>query len=270
MKKILFTDLDGTLLDLNTYSVEVARQAVKKLQNAGVSIVFCSSKTWAEQEAYLHELSISEPAIVENGSGIFLSSRHEVSASFYQEPTVEVYGKNAIVLGKKYSEIVELLNKYAANCGYKYYGNSTIKEIARITKLSAEAAERARTRDFSETIFNADLESSTFKQLERSLSEYGIQCIPGSKYLTLSGDESDKGRAVQIISEAFRKRFGEIATFGAGDSRNDKEMLDVVDNAFLVQKPDLSWANIEIDTLTQINGVGPHGWNKVADIVLKA
>jgi predicted mannosyl-3-phosphoglycerate phosphatase (HAD superfamily) len=50
LKKVLFTDLDGTLLDLSSYSSKVVQSAVSRLKDADISIVFCSSKTFAEQQ----------------------------------------------------------------------------------------------------------------------------------------------------------------------------------------------------------------------------
>jgi mannosyl-3-phosphoglycerate phosphatase len=40
---IVFSDLDGCLLDRRTYSAEAARPAVEALADAGVPLVLCSS-----------------------------------------------------------------------------------------------------------------------------------------------------------------------------------------------------------------------------------
>ncbi len=46
MKKlIIFTDLDGTLLDLHTYSFEKSLPGLGLLRQKNVPLVFCSSKT---------------------------------------------------------------------------------------------------------------------------------------------------------------------------------------------------------------------------------
>ena len=71
MKFVLFTDLDGTLLDAN-YSCELVKPVVKELKRKGVPIVFCTTKTRAECEYYRRELRINDPFIVENGSAIFI------------------------------------------------------------------------------------------------------------------------------------------------------------------------------------------------------
>ena len=68
----VFTDLDGTLIDFETYSAELSAPSLRELQGAGVPVVFCSSKTRGEQQALLDSLELSLPCIVENGSGLYL------------------------------------------------------------------------------------------------------------------------------------------------------------------------------------------------------
>ena len=46
--RLIFTDLDGTLIDHHTYSAEAARPALEAARAAGVPVVPCSSKTLAE------------------------------------------------------------------------------------------------------------------------------------------------------------------------------------------------------------------------------
>ena len=48
MLKIVFTDLDGTLLDHHTYDYSPALPALAKLQEKQIPLVFCTSKTAAE------------------------------------------------------------------------------------------------------------------------------------------------------------------------------------------------------------------------------
>ena len=67
MKKIIFSDLEGTLLDGSNYSYNQSLEMINSLHSRGVPIVFCSAKTKTEQEVYSEELNIADPFIVENG-----------------------------------------------------------------------------------------------------------------------------------------------------------------------------------------------------------
>ncbi|MCG7852909.1 MAG: HAD hydrolase family protein, partial [Methanosarcinaceae archaeon] len=50
MKYVVFTDLDGTLIDHDTYSYKAARPALAALKKQGIPLIFCTSKTRAEIE----------------------------------------------------------------------------------------------------------------------------------------------------------------------------------------------------------------------------
>src|SRR5687768_8132133 len=69
---LVFTDLDGTLLDHDTYSWEAARPALSRLRHLGIPLVLCSSKTAAELRPIAKRLGLQTPLIVENGGGIRL------------------------------------------------------------------------------------------------------------------------------------------------------------------------------------------------------
>ena len=45
---VVYTDLDGTLLDHHTYAFDEALGAIKALKDRGIPIVPCTSKTRAE------------------------------------------------------------------------------------------------------------------------------------------------------------------------------------------------------------------------------
>jgi hypothetical protein len=46
-------------------------------------------------------------------------------------------------------------------------------------------------------------------------------------------------------------------------------MLALVDIPMLVQKFDGNWANLQLDKLQRINGVGSKGWEIALELVLK-
>lgn len=47
---VVFTDLDGTLLDSETYSCEKSLAMINRLKESGTPLIFCSAKTRVEQE----------------------------------------------------------------------------------------------------------------------------------------------------------------------------------------------------------------------------
>jgi predicted mannosyl-3-phosphoglycerate phosphatase (HAD superfamily) len=88
MKQIIFTDLDGTLLDSKTYSYEKSLAVINRLKESGIPIIFCSAKTRAEQEVYRRELGLFHPFVVENGGAVFIP-RGDIPFSFDYHKTVD-------------------------------------------------------------------------------------------------------------------------------------------------------------------------------------
>lgn len=76
---MVFTDLDGTLLDHQTYSFAPAKPALAALRAARVPLVPCSSKSLAEMVELQQALELDGPLIVENGGGVFLPMGHALA-----------------------------------------------------------------------------------------------------------------------------------------------------------------------------------------------
>ncbi|MBM4388831.1 MAG: HAD hydrolase family protein, partial [Deltaproteobacteria bacterium] len=58
---IIFTDLDGTLLDSRTYSFEQAEPALELIKRRRIPLIICSSKTRAEIEAIRETIGNLDP-----------------------------------------------------------------------------------------------------------------------------------------------------------------------------------------------------------------
>ena len=69
---LVFTDLDGTLLDHESYSFEPALPALAVLKEKNIPLVLCTSKTRAEIELFRIQLKNIHPFISENGGAIFV------------------------------------------------------------------------------------------------------------------------------------------------------------------------------------------------------
>src|SRR2546423_300740 len=69
---VVFTDLDGTLLDAETYRYDAARQGLDRLREHAIPLIICTSKTRAEVEPLRNELGNTDPFIVENGGALYV------------------------------------------------------------------------------------------------------------------------------------------------------------------------------------------------------
>jgi len=270
MKTVVFTDLDGTLLDFQDYSYQMAEPLVRQLQQQGISVVFCSSKTKAEQQYYRDTLNISDPFIVENGSAIFIPKGYFSYSVADKLPSLFKLGTEGnfevIVLGESFSAIRAGIEQAREEIDIQLlgYADLSLNEIQEITQLEEGFARRAATRDFSETLLTGVKSGEGFRRFQDLLSSQGLSCVSGGKFHTVMGQGSDKGKAVEVLTQLFAQEFGEVHTVGLGDSANDLPLLQAVDTGYLVQRSDGTWLSTDDQCIQKIIGVGPVGWVKVA------
>ncbi len=231
---VIFTDLDGTLLD-DEYSFDQAKPVIAKLKEMGVPIVFCSAKTRAEQEFFRRAMGINDPFIVEDGSALYLNDE-------------------SIVLGVEYERIVREILKLREKYEIRSYYFMSVKEVAKVTGLSLELARMAKMREFSETIVSAEREA-----LEELKKKFNV--VVGGRFVHVYGKNADKGKAVKILTEIFREKFGDVVTLGIGNSYTDESMLKAVDIPALVRNPN-GWVELDLDVY-KARGVATSGWVEV-------
>ena len=85
-KVIIFTDLDGTLLDRDTFKFDTILSYIKDLILKDVYIIPNSSKTRQEIENFNQELDENLSFVVENGAAIY---KLNFNPSLYLNATIE-------------------------------------------------------------------------------------------------------------------------------------------------------------------------------------
>jgi mannosyl-3-phosphoglycerate phosphatase len=264
---LIYTDLDGTLLDSETYSWDAAKPALNRLEERNVPWVLCTSKTRAELELLRHGMSHRHPFVVENGGAILIPQGY-FTVPFMANRIAGAF--QAIELGKPYSLLRMALKEVARETGtdLKGFADMNAGEIARRTGLPAEEAERAKGREYDEPF----LMEGTPRQQQAALQQIeskGFRWTRGGRFYHLTG-ENDKGRAVKILSEIYRRQFGPLLTVGLGDGLNDLPLLAAVDRPILVQRPDGSYEKtVSLPGLERADGIGPVGWNRAVLRLLK-
>ncbi|MGZ3539253.1 MAG: HAD-IIB family hydrolase, partial [Thermodesulfobacteriota bacterium] len=113
-KLVIFTDLDGTLLDRDTYSFEPAQPALHLILQRNIPLVLSSSKTRAEIELYRRKLENGHPFISENGGAIFIPKDY---FSFQYPYNRETDGFFVLELGTFYLHIIEVLESIKRETG---------------------------------------------------------------------------------------------------------------------------------------------------------
>jgi mannosyl-3-phosphoglycerate phosphatase len=254
---LVFTDLDGTLLDHDNYSFASALPAITILKEKNVPLIFCTSKTRAEIEEIQLQLDNLHPFISENGGALFIPKGY-FSHRFHF--TRENSHYLIVELGTPYPKLREVLNQMNTLFPGKLrgFGDLTPKEVADFCGLSLSQATLAKKRDYDEPFILED------ESLEDALEEIAIrshlQINRGGRFYHLIGN-SDKGKAVLQLRDLYGQKSTNLKTVALGDSLNDLPMLKAVDYPILVKKPDGSYdPSVKLDNLILAPGSGPKGW----------
>ncbi len=259
MRHIVFTDLDGTLLDSRTYSYEGSLAAIERLRGDGVPIIFCSAKTRAEQEVYRRELALFHPFIVENGGAIFIPRAYFPFPFDYHKAVDNLL---AIELASPRDRVRELLAKVGREHGFRFKGFTDMSavKVAEITGLNSASARLALQREYDEPV-EFDPSGKDVNEFLAKIGEAGLDWWYGGRlHHVMRG--GGKGRAVEILTGLYRKMWGKIRTVGLGNGLNDLPLLQQVDIPVLVQKNNHSWEDMSLPGLRKIQGVGPEGWSR--------
>ena len=267
MQKVIFTDIDGTLLDSYLPDIKKTKKLVEKTLQNGIHLILCSSKTELEQNIIRSKIELHEPFIVENGGATIIP--------------VGYFSKSKIILSKKFQKnyiivtggpayrIRSLLKKIRTKHDINFKGVSdlSLAELSNITRLPQEYAKRMMERKYSETIVQID--NNDIPRFENIVEKVGLKMIPGGHYFDITLG-NDKGTAVKILMDIFRREYeNNVTFFGIGDSKNDEPMLSLVNFPILVQRADGSWQNLRINNLQKVKGIGPNGWEIALEIILK-
>jgi len=275
-KKVVITDLDGTLLQSLTYSYTAALDAVRNLQAQEIPIVFCSAKTKQEQQVYREELGIEAPFIVENGGAIYVQKDYFRLPFSYDKASEDFL---VIEFGIPYSELRHRLslaldaacrqiedNPKLGSISINSFGDMSAEDIAKETGLSLKMASFARQREYSETLKISGGQKAV-ETVCQEIGKVGLLCIHGKKFYEITGG-NDKGKAVKVLLEIFKLNYGGITSYGIGDGTDDFSLLSNVDHPMLVQGADKRWQRLNVRNLKRVKGVSTEGWSKAIEMVL--
>lgn len=262
---VVFTDLDGTLLDHDGYSFAGAADTLARLQQLAIPLIFATSKTRAEVEALQKTLQLDEPFIVENGGGLFFPPRFAP----LHWPALKAAGRYQLLrFGATYADIRHFFGTVRAAFQLKGFGDMESAEIMARTGLSHDQANLARQREFTEPFVFLGEEKPV--PLAELAAKAGFALTKGGRFYHLMGRLQDKGRAIRETLAILKANNRPSAySIGLGDSANDLPLLAAVDQPVLIPHPDGSHEPCDIPNLQRAALPGSRGWGMAVDRLLE-
>lgn len=258
---VIFSDLDGTLLDPFTYSWKDAKEAIAHCKRLDIPIILVTSKTRAELELIIEDLDIQDPFITENGGGIFFPKTRFPAPPVGSESVNNFWRWS---LGVPYEILKSALKEIAAETGCKIIGFSDMdpRQISSLTGLDLEQARRAAKREFDEPFIVEDMREDQETLITKAAHRKGLKVSKGGRFFHLHGN-SDKGLATRRLIGWYGDMGHSIYCLGIGDSDNDIPMLEAVDQPIFVgEREKLGSLEAHLSRLMVTTQRGPKGWNE--------
>lgn len=264
MRIVVFTDLDGTLLDHDDYSFEEAIPAIERLRKYDIPLILNSSKTKAEMLLIRRLIKNQHPFICENGCAVFYP------IGYFDGRDGKDTGLNVKVFGRKYDRIVSELAVLRQETGYDFVGFSDlgVSGVAETTGLSLDKASNAMKRHGSEPIEWRDT-AERLTAFRHTLKQCGLRVVKGGRFYHVMG-LFDKADGLKYLSSRYERFFGEdVVRIALGDAPNDRSMLQVADySAVIAHKQGHLLKIPNHPEVYYTKYTGPAGWSEAIETIL--
>jgi len=242
MRYLIFTDLDGTLLDHFTYSYKEALLCLDIIKSKNIPLAFITSKTKIEVEKIIFQIGYDIIFSVENGSAVYFPGDLSVHN--------KIFGESIEKISQFYDQIKKRYNLLSVF-------EISEDELSKMVNLPVEKIRLLKGREFSLPFIAKD--NTKISQLEAEATFWGFKILKGGRFYHLVSKNQDKGVALNYIKDILGKGYKNI---GLGDSSNDYDLLSNVDIPIIIKKHDDSYDEklIRIKGAIKSRFVGPKGW----------
>lgn len=246
---MVFSDLDGTLLDHDSYAFDAALPALAQLAARDIPVVPVTSKTLAELAPLMQAMQLSGAAIAENGA-VIKRADGVIDAAMGSE---HVHA----ALGALPSELRD---------GVYCLADMDVAGIAALTGLTQDAAALAAKRDATEPFLWRGAGDAPPPALAAHLAEYGLRLTRGGRFFHIVPPR-DKAVAMGALLADYDAL---PQSWALGDGPNDVAMLLAATRGALIANPHVDTKALlpAGHTLYLSTAHGPSGWRDAIEVFL--
>ena len=265
---VIFTDLDGTLLDHFTYQSDAALAMLEQLKSQHIPIIPNTSKTCEEVLQIRDELQLDGPFIIENGAAVYIPVDH-----FAVQPKGTRRDKGFWV--KSFCQTRDYWLALLAQSASQYrpdfigFNDLSVIQLAELTGLSQAQAAKAKNRQYGEPLQWTGEPARQSAFIEH-LHNLGAHVLKGGRFLHISG-QCNKGEAQLWLAAQYQlnRPAKKSVSIALGDSDNDIAMLEAADIALQVRSPVHGFVNLKRQTgIYRSTKFGPAGWAECLQAIL--
>jgi len=268
MSYYIFTDLDGTLLNHNNYTLGGIQKFINRIK-AKNHIIFSTSKTFSEILDINKKLNLNFPFIIENGACIFFPNNYSFSnfnkENFFNHKNYLGYKLSDLNPKVIENKLCELQKKYS----FRFFSQLKFDQLSKITNLKNNSLVNCTKRLFTNPIYWEDTDSK-IKLFISDINKISknFQISKGGRFYHLA-DNYDKGKAItkflEITGVSKKKNF---KTISLGVSENDISMLEQTDHSCIVKREKVKISLKKNNNIYYSINKAPDGWKESIEFIL--
>ncbi|SBS36153.1 Glucosyl-3-phosphoglycerate/mannosyl-3-phosphoglycerate phosphatase [Marinomonas aquimarina] len=263
---LVFTDLDGTLLDHYNYDFSAASDALSSLKTLGVPCVLNTSKTYAELLELRQALQHKDPFIIENGAAVYVPATLNLNIN---DDLLQQGDFLVKAFGPERQQLIELSHAMKSRYDFISYHELTTEQLVEHTGLDPHTAELSLRREFTEPMIWND-SNIALEHFKQELVHEGIKVQKGGRFVHLMGQDCDKAVAMKWLKQVYQDTYHlPVTSIALGDGENDVGMISQADIPVVVRSP----VHIppEIPGRNDVwitDSYGPKGWSEAINQAL--
>lgn len=231
--RVIFTAVEGTLLDPHSGSWSAAADALYELERRRIPLILVTSGTRAEIDPLRRKIEHQHPFITESGGGLFMPDGY---FSQHLAGAVRIGRFFCVPFGRPYADVVEAAEEFAEESGaaIEGYSRMTARDISRNTGEPQRLAELAKQRDFSERFFFAGDTQEVIARFEQAAHAKSWDVVRGEPFSELRCG-NDEGKALRHLMKLLRDSMHtRLRSIAIGSSARDARLLGAADHAIVL------------------------------------